>query len=266
MEERRIAEEIEALRATLRVLRGENGCPWDREQSLDDLISYLIDEAYELLHAEKFSETEHIEEELGDVFFLVIFMHELLMERRQTPLSTIIKKVHEKIVERHPHVFGSDRADDLIESTAHWERIKRAVGNSSEDDPALGDIPSNLPPIRKALIVQKRAAGAGFDWPGHEGVIEKLQEEIDELRAAIETGKRDMIKEEVGDLFFTAVNLARKLQVDSESALDRTISKFVRRFNAMEEKSRASGTALSRLSLEKMEDLWQSSKKPHNKG
>ncbi len=260
IEEQKIAEEIESLRATLRVLRGENGCPWDREQSLDDLISYLIDEAYELLHAEKFSETEHIEEELGDVFFLVIFMHELLLERTQTPLSSIIKKVHEKIVERHPHVFGSASADNRFESMVHWERIKRAVKKSSEDEPALGSIPSNLPPIRKAVIVQKRAAGTGFDWPGHEGVIEKLQEEIGELQTAIETGKRDLIKEEVGDIFFTAVNLARKLQVDSESALDRTISKFIRRFNSMEEKSKASGTALSRLSLEKMEDLWQSSK------
>lgn len=255
-----IEKEITALRETLRTLRGPGGCPWDRQQALDDIISYLIDESYELLHAGVNDDTALIEEELGDVFFLVIFIHELILERRESSLAGIIAKVHEKIVSRHPHVFGGTSASDCGESLAEWERIKSVEKPADENGPVLSSLPSGLPPLRRAFSIQKKAAGAGFDWDDHHGVIEKLREEIVELEAAAGAKDQEKIKEEVGDLFFTVVNLARMLHVDSEAALENSSAKFIRRFNAMEQKVRSSGARLEDLELAELEKIWQDSK------
>jgi len=146
--EHETAREIDALRKTLRKLRSKEGCPWDREQSLGDIISYLIDEAYELLHAEKTADPVLLEEEFGDVVFLVIFIHELMLEKRKTRLAELISRAHEKIISRHPHVFGSTKASDCDESIAEWERIKRAEKKIEKDTPVLADIPLSLPPVR----------------------------------------------------------------------------------------------------------------------
>ena len=253
-------KEIEALRSTLRKLRGEGGCPWDMEQSLDDVISYLIDEAYELLHAEISGDSEHLEEEFGDVIFLVIFIHELMLERKDSELAELISRVHAKIISRHPHVFGSAKVSNCRESIAEWERIKRAENTPHKNIPLLSDIPTGLPPVRRAFSMQKKAAGAGFDWPDHQGVIEKLYEEIEELKIAIADGGKEMIKEEVGDLFFTMVNLARKLNIDSESAMASSSEKFIKRFNLMEKKAREQGLSFQSMNLEELEAIWQESK------
>ncbi|MBN1165361.1 MAG: nucleoside triphosphate pyrophosphohydrolase [Candidatus Krumholzibacteriota bacterium] len=257
---RNVDGEIEALRATLRVLRGKNGCPWDREQSLDDLVSYLIDESYELLHAVKSTDPAQLEEELGDVIFLVVFIHELMQQRTTTPLNKIIHDAHAKIIARHPHVFGRTSAADRTESLAEWERIKKEQNPVTAGNSVLSSIPAVYPPVRKASAIQKKAALTGFDWPDHEGIIDKLYEEIDELKASIDTGERGSIKEEIGDLFFTLINLARQLQVDAEGALDRTTAKFIQRFRWMEKTARDSGLHLEELSLEEQEKLWQKSK------
>lgn len=258
--ESRTAREIEALRSTLRKLRGDGGCPWDREQSLDDIISYLIDEAYELLHAEKSGDPDLLEEEFGDVIFLMIFIHELILEKREIPLDEVISRVHKKIISRHPHVFGSSSASDCGESIAEWERIKRNEKNNKGDFPLLSDIPPDLPPVRKAFSIQKKAAGIGFDWPDHGGVIEKLHEEIEELQLAIESGDKKMIKDEIGDIFFTTVNLARKLNIDSESAIAGSSEKFIRRFTAMEKRAKENGLSFESMTLEELEAIWQKSK------
>ncbi|MBN2185563.1 MAG: nucleoside triphosphate pyrophosphohydrolase [Candidatus Krumholzibacteriota bacterium] len=252
--------EIESLRSTLRKLRGKGGCPWDMEQSLDDVISYLIDEAYELLHAEKSGDPALLEEEFGDVFFLVIFIHELMLERKDSQLAELISRVHGKIISRHPHVFGSTKASSCRESIAEWERIKQSENKTDEKMPALSGIPAALPPLRKAFSIQKKAAGAGFDWPDHTGVIEKLYEEIEELKSAIDEGGKEMIKEEIGDLFFTIVNLARKLNVDSESAISASSEKFVKRFYLMEKKVRERGLSFQSMDLTELEAIWQESK------
>lgn len=252
--------EIESLRSTLRKLRGEDGCPWDMEQSLDDIISYLIDEAYELLHAETSGNPDLLEEEFGDVFFLVIFIHELMLERRDSRLAELISRVHAKIISRHPHVFGSTKAACCRESIAEWERIKKSENKTDEQVPLLSDIPTGLPPVRKAFSIQKKAAGAGFDWPDHNGVIEKLYEEIEELKTAIDDGGKEMIKEEVGDLFFTLVNLARKLNIDSESAMASSSEKFMKRFNLMEKNAKERGLSFRSMNLEELEAIWQESK------
>jgi tetrapyrrole methylase family protein/MazG family protein len=252
--------EIESLQRTLRILRGENGCPWDRERSMDDLISDLINESYELLRSEKTREWDDVEEELGDVLFLVVFIHQLYLEHAETPLSDIVSRVHRKIIQRHPHVFGSSTVRDSVESMAEWERIKRNEKKDRERGGVLDAVPPEMPPLRKATEVQKKAAGVGFDWPDRSGILEKLREEINELKSAIEGGKRNAIKEEVGDLLFTLVNLARHLQVEPENALERTTTKFIARFCEMEKKARSRGIALDSLTLEEMERLWQESK------
>jgi tetrapyrrole methylase family protein/MazG family protein len=260
VKDERIADEVAALRATLRILRSADGCPWDRERTMDDIISDLINEAYELLRAGQSSDWEGVEEELGDVLFLVIFIHELYGEHAAAPLSEIVSRVHRKIVERHPHVFGSASAGDSMESTAEWERIKKRQRRDRTAAGLLDEVAPELPPLRKAETVQRKAAQAGFDWPDHLGILEKMQEEIRELEAALSGGNRSTVKEEIGDILFTVVNLARRLQVEPENALERTTAKFMARFAQMERRARESGRRLDSLTLDEMERLWQESK------
>ena len=255
-----LSAEIASLRKTLRTLRSPGGCPWDRERTLDEMISFLIDEAYELLHAEKSGDTDHLEEELGDVLFLIVFIHELMLERSGTLLSEITARAHEKIVRRHPHVFGDTSADNETESLAEWERIKRAEKNDSGSGGLLSSVPPDLPPLRRAFALQKKAAGTGFDWAGYEGVIDKMHEEIEELSQAVESGNRMHVREEIGDILFTVVNLARTLNVDCESSLERTSDKFRKRFARMESIAASRGEDLGSMSLDDMETLWQKSK------
>lgn len=258
---RNTEREIEALRKTLRALRSEKGCPWDREQKLDDIISYLIEEAYELLQAEKMGDWVHVEEELGDVFFLVIFIHELLLEERPTSLADIISRVHNKIVNRHPHVFGESRAKDKVESIAEWERIKKNEKKNHQLSGILASIPRELYPLRRATAIQRKAAEVGFDWPDYEGILEKLNEEIGELKKVLGKGESKKVKEEIGDILFTIVNLARRMQVDPENALEYTSAKFVRRFSEMEKTVSSQGREIEDLSLDEMEKYWQESKR-----
>lgn len=258
--DRDVEKEIAALRRTLRMLRSEKGCPWDREQTLDDLISYLITESYELLHAEKSGNRDGVREELGDVIFLVVFIHELLQETGEVGLSEIVSQAHRKIINRHPHVFGSSKARNRAESVAEWERIKRSEKRTGRKDLAFYAIPPELPALRKAIAIQKEAAGVGFDWPDHSGILEKLAEERDELEEAIAGGDRNDIKNEIGDMLFTVVNLARKLGVAPGNALETTSAKFVKRFRSMEEKAARTETNLDDLTLDEMETLWRDSK------
>lgn len=256
----RLQGAVESLRKTMRVLRGPDGCPWDREQSMDDIITYLIEEAYELLQAERSSDWDEVAGELGDVFLMVLFIHELLAEEHPVPLSEIVERVHRKIVSRHPHVFGGTSAANTKESIAEWERIKRSERKKTGVPRLLDDVPDHLPPLRKATAIQRKAAAVGFDWPETRGVMEKLREEIGELEAELEKGVRETVTEEIGDLLFTVVNLARRLGIPPESALETSSSKFVRRFNELEQTIRDRGGQLERTPLDEMERLWQASK------
>jgi len=255
-----IEKELSALRKTLRALRAPGGCPWDREQALDDMISYLIEESYELLQAEKTKDWRGVEEELGDVFFILIFIHELLLEKRATSLATIVARVHAKIIKRHPHVFGTTKVSNSTESIAEWDRIKRSEKDAVIASGLLDEVPKKLPPLRRAAAVQRKVAAVGFDWPDHTGVLNKLHEEIDELEEEIRGGSRDRVKDEIGDLLFTIVNVARYLKVDPESVLERTTTRFIKRFNRVEKKALLRGKKLSSMSLDEMERLWQKGK------
>ncbi len=260
-----IQREISSLRAVLRKLRGENGCPWDREQRLDDIISYMIDESYELLQAEKRDDPERLAEELGDVLFLVVFAHELFLERKKVSLAEIVSSVRRKIINRHPHVFGEAKAETSSDSIAEWDKIKRderAEKNKRSEGTNMGDF-EGLPPLRKALAVQKEAAVMGFDWDNPRDVLTKLKEEISELDAELKkrVPDRDRVKNEVGDLFFTIMNIARKLSVDPENALELTTRKFMERFSRMEEEAKNMGRNLVDMPLDEQEKLWIKAKK-----
>lgn len=263
---RALAVEVAALRKTLRRLRGKGGCPWDRAQTLDDMISYLIEESYELLHAGHRGKRREVEEELGDVFFIVIFIHELLLERRGTPLAGIVARAHRKIVARHPHVFGGTTARDTRESVAEWERIKGLEKPARRRESLLDAVPQKLPPLRRAAALQAKAAEVGFDWPDHAGILDKLQEEIGELEQEIASGRRERIKDEIGDILFTVVNLARRMRVDPENVLERTSAKFTRRFAEIEASARRARREISSMGLDEMERVWQKSKRPEKRG
>ena len=256
-----IEKEIIALRATLSKLRGEDGCPWDREQNIDDIVSYLIDESYELLQAEKSGDIDKLIEELGDVIFIIVFLHELLLEKRKVSLPGIISRVHEKIIKRHPHVFGNKKAKNSAESIESWEKIKREERKGK--DVSLEELPLNaLPPIRKALAVQKEACKYGFDWPDALEILEKLEEEISELKAELKkkSTKRENIKREIGDLFFTVINIARKLSIDPENAIELSNLKFINRFTRMQKEAEENGKSLSEMTLDEQEELWTKAK------
>jgi len=258
-----LIEEIAALRKTLRILRGENGCPWDREQTIDDMIFYMIDESYELLQAANENELEKMEEELGDVFFIIIFIHELILEMGGAPLDRIVARIHEKLIHRHPHVFGDSSAETSTQSLEEWNRIKNNERSSEENGTKERNLDS-LPTVRKALTIQKEAATVGFDWPEASSVMEKLHEEMEELEnelgGAGEKIDRGKVKDELGDLFFTIINLSRKLSIDPENALDISTRKFIKRFALMEKKAEKNGKKLSSMSLEEMEHLWERAK------
>ena len=257
----RLEAAVESLRKTMRVLRGPDGCPWDREQSMDDIITYLIEESYELLQAERSCDWDEVAGELGDVFLMVVFVHELLVEKQPVTFSEIVERVHRKIVNRHPHVFGRSSAANTAESIAEWERIKKSERNETSEHLLLDDVPDHLPPLRKATSIQRTAATVGFDWPDVRGVVDKLHEEVAELEAELDGGSREALTEEIGDLLFTAVNLARRLGIPPESALETSSMKFVRRFNELEKRIRERGGELDQTPLDELERLWQASKR-----
>jgi MazG family protein len=257
----RLEAAVESLRETMRVLRGPDGCPWDREQSMDDIITYLIEESYELLQAERSRDWDDVSGELGDVFLMVIFIHELLIEERPVPFSEIVDRVHRKIVSRHPHVFGRTSAANTEESIAEWERIKRSERKQTGENRLLDDVPDHLPPLRKATSIQRKVATVGFDWPDVQGVVDKLREETGELEEELENGDREALTEEIGDLLFTVVNLARRLGIPPESALETSSMKFVRRFNELEQMIRDRGGKLDQTPLDELERLWQANKR-----
>jgi MazG family protein len=254
------AHSMDRLFQLITRLRGENGCPWDREQKLDDVLSDLIEEAYELEWAGTHHGPGELLDEMGDVLFLLCFA---LSIRRETDpdftLSRVATHAHDKIKGRHPHVFGNETASTPEESIVHWEKSK-AAERAKRGEGALEGVAGNLPPLRHAVKILERAGSTGFDWDAIPPVIEKLREEIAELETALQTGEHDAIEDETGDVLFAAANVARFLKIDADEALQRSTSKFIRRFELMEGMIRADGRRFEDMTLDEMDVYWERAK------
>lgn len=245
------------LRNLVARLRGEQGCPWDRKQTLDSLKIYLLEETYELAEALDRKAADEVKEELGDLFFQIVFLSHLYEEQGVFDLNQVMETIYRKMVRRHPHVFGDKKWEKAEEVVQGWQDIK--AGEKKERDP-FESIPEHLPALLKAHRISQRAAGLGFDWPDLRGVLEKVREELSELEEAVRENNLPSAGEELGDLLFTLVNLGRFLEIPAENALRNTNQKFLKRFRRMTEDPRFQNKGIPALTIEEWEELWSRSK------
>lgn len=257
------AEKFGRLVETMARLRSPEGCPWDREQTFDSLKPYLLEETYEVLEAVDARDWPALAEELGDLLLEVVFLAQLASEEGLFEVGDSLDLIQEKLVRRHPHVFGTAKADTPGEVKQRWDRIKaqerESKGRGGEG--LLDAVPRNLPALVEAAQVASRAAAVGFDWQNAEQVLEKLEEELAELAEARRRAQPDELESEIGDLLFVLVNLARFLEVDPEQALRKTNRRFRERFGYVERKLVEQGKSLREASLDEMEALWQEAKR-----
>ena len=239
-------------------LRDKNGCPWDREQTRESLKPFLIEEAYELLEAIEENSPGQIKEEIGDLLFQLIFHARISEELGEFDIRDVLDSITEKMVSRHPHVFGNLDLESTEEVVQRWEEHKKREGKLR--DSVLEGVPRALPSLLRAQRVQERASRVGFDWKEAGGVLEKIEEELEEFREAVRSGEGKRMEEELGDLLFSIVNLSRFVNINPEEALRRTTDRFIRRFRYIETGARAMGRKLDELSLEEMDRLWEEAK------
>jgi MazG family protein len=251
------------------MLRSPEGCPWDREQTIDSLKPYVIEETYEVVEAIDRGDHAALREELGDFVFEAVFLAQLEAEAGQFTIADALTGIADKLVRRHPHVFGRQDGEAPLRSAGEvvtkWEQIKaQERGGTAKPKTLLGSIPAALPALLRAYQIGLRAKSVGFDWLRPADVVEKIQEEVDEVRAAVATGSaagREQVEEEMGDLLFTIANLSRQLGVEPETALRKANDKFTRRFETMERAIEQTGRAMSDVGLEELERYWQQAKK-----
>ncbi len=240
-------------------LRGPDGCPWDRKQTLPDLKPYVIEEAYEVVDAIDRDDRAALTEEVGDLLLEAVFIAEITREEGTFDVYDSITAIHDKLVRRHPHVFADAKADDAEQVLVNWEKLK-SDERKAENKSVLSGVPRSMPALLKASRLTEKAARVGFDWRRTEDVFDKLDEEMAELREAVAEGNAEHVHEEVGDLLFTIANIARKVNVNAEEALQSTSRKFMRRFASMESAVRERGKNLDELTLEEMDALWDAAK------
>ncbi len=245
------------LVAVIARLRGPDGCPWDREQTFVSLRPYLLEETYEILEALDDEDFARLKEELGDLLMHIVFQAQIAREEGLFDIDDVLRTINEKLIRRHPHVFGDVEVEGTREVLENWEKIKLGEGEKT----LLGGVPRSLPALLRAFRVQEKASGVGFDWKRDRDVIAKITEEIKELRAAKRSQDKEKIADEFGDLLFSIVNLSRFWGVSPEEALRRTTEKFIRRFAYIEAELNKRGSDPGSASLEEMDDLWEEAKK-----
>lgn len=250
-------------------LRGKSGCPWDREQTISSIAPYVIEEAYEVVSAIDSGSKDALKEELGDLLLQVIFLSRLAEEDGAFDIAGVIDGSIEKMIRRHPHVFGDAKADTSSDVLRHWAAIKEAEekGKKGKRRGFLSVVPEKFPALLRAHKVSKKAAKVGFDWNSVDEVLEKVSEEIAEFRSALDEKKKGAVstaravEEELGDILFAVANVARFVEVDPENALRKTIGKFISRFHYMEAELEKKGKALTDATMDEMERLWQEAKR-----
>ncbi len=240
----------------------DTGCPWDVKQDFASIAPYTIEEAYEVADAIESGDRNALCNELGDLLLQVVFHARIAEEEGSFTLADVARSICDKMINRHPHVFGDDKAPDVDQQRQLWEDIKKAERASKGQTGILADIPLGMPPMQRAVKLQKRAASVGFDWPGISQIIDKMHEEVTELTVELDSTpqNKQRLADEVGDLLFVAVNLARKAGVDPETALIGCNKKFEKRFNYIEQQTMLNDKSLSGSTLDDMEKLWQEAK------
>ncbi|MEK7242106.1 MAG: nucleoside triphosphate pyrophosphohydrolase [Planctomycetota bacterium] len=257
---------FQELVALMERLRGAGGCPWDKEQTHESLKPYLVEETYEVIDAIDSGEPAKLKEELGDLLFQVIFHAQIAKENNAFDVAGVLKGCLEKMTSRHPHVFGEvagplppelKTAEEVLRA---WHKIKHKESGGKEKS-IIGSLPRHMPALQKAFKVQKKAARVGFDWEKVEDVVAKMEEELREVRQALAKGDYREVKEELGDLLFSAANLSRFLKVNPEEALERATKKFIERFKRVEAELAAQGKEIGHASLEEMDKIWEETKR-----
>ncbi|HLH05074.1 MAG TPA: nucleoside triphosphate pyrophosphohydrolase [Bryobacteraceae bacterium] len=257
----RAGEKFEELVEIMARLRAPGGCPWDRKQTFDTIKTYLLEEAYEVMDAIDARDWPQLAEELGDLLLQPVFFAEMAREEGLFSIGDSLTAITEKLIRRHPHVFGDAQAKTAEEVLTRWDEIKRQEKNGgAKAESILDGVPRALPALMEANKIGHKVAKVGFEWPNVEGVFDKLREETEELREACARGDQEHIEHEIGDLLFNVVNLARHLKVDPEQALRKMNGRFRARFGYIERKIAAGGGKVEESSLEQMEELWQEAK------
>src|SRR5512146_2662334 len=253
-------DNFQDLVALMARLRGPDGCPWDRKQTPASLKPFLVEECYEVIDALDEDDPAKVKEELGDLLFQIIFHARIAEERGHFTIHDVIAANVEKMIRRHPHVFGDARLETDKEVLANWEELKKKEKGYEKRTSILEGVPRHLPSLLRAHSLQERAARVGFDWSRIDEALPKLDEEMAEFKESLKKEDPAGIEEELGDIFFMLVNISRFLGVNPEDALRKTISKFIQRFRYIEEHAADAGRSLNDMSLDEMEKLWQESK------
>ena len=254
----KLTEEINNLLQTFKKLRDPSqGCPWDKEQDFKSIASCSIEEAYEVADAIEREDFNDLKEELGDLFFQIIFHSGMAEEKKLFNFEEVVKELNDKLIRRHPHVFDKKQEMSASESLEIWEKEKKKEREKKNLTSLMDDIPKNLPSLTRAKKIQKRAKSVGFDWQNENDVIRKIDEEIDELKRAKVSQKKEDISEEIGDLFFTLVNLSRHYNLEPEDIIRKANLKFETRFRKMEDEANKTKVNLEDLEINELETLWQ---------
>ena len=258
--------EFKKLTEIVNTLMGENGCPWDKVQTRESLKPYLIEEAYETLEALDGNNPEEIKEELGDLLYQILFHAKISENKKEFNITDVIESISNKMKHRHPHVFKKGSLETPDEVATQWEEIKIEEKGKAGRKSLLDGIPSSLPSLLRSQKLQKKAANHGFDWDKISSVFDKLDEEVAEFKKAILSGKKKDPKEELGDILFVLVNIAKFNKIDAEEALRATNNKFIKRFQYIEAEVAKRGKTLKETPLEELEQYWQNAKryKPYN--
>ena len=254
----KLTEEINNLLQTFKKLRDPSqGCPWDKEQDFKSIASCSIEEAYEVADAIEREDFNDLKEELGDLFFQIIFHSGMAEEKKLFNFEEVVKELNDKLIRRHPHVFDKKQEMSASESLEIWDKEKKKEREKKNLISLMDDIPKNLPSLTRAKKIQKRAKSVGFDWQNENEVLRKIDEEIDELKRAKASQKKEDISEEIGDLFFTLVNLSRHYNLEPEDIIRKANLKFETRFRKMEDEASMANVDLKDLEINELETLWQ---------
>lgn len=252
---------VQRLLGLMAILRSEQGCPWDREQTLESLKPFLVEETYEVLDAIDSGDRRLLEEELGDLLLQVVFQSQLCAEEGSFTFDDVAEHIYTKLVRRHPHVFGDAVAEDPAAVLKTWESVKKREKGEGARRSAVDGVPRQMPALSRAQQIQHKAARVGFDWDSLDPVMAKVEEELRELREAIQGASPEAMQDELGDLLFAVVNASRFLGIQAETALDGTIRKFVRRFQVIEDEVHQQGRRLEDCTLAELDAIWDSIKR-----